>query len=74
MTDKNNSSENMGPKNGVFDETSNRKDQVDPKVGIGGIKTPVGQRSGPGGATGDAANNPGLTTGSDMGTDDDSGV
>ncbi len=74
MTDQNETSQNMGPKNGEFDETSTRKDKVDPKVGVGGIKTPVGQRSGPGGATGDAANDPGLTTGPDMGTEDDSGL
>jgi hypothetical protein len=74
VTDQNKSSENMGPKNGTFDEASSRQDKVDPKVGVGGIKTPAGQRSGPGGATGDAANDPGLTTGSDMGTEDDIGA
>lgn len=74
MTEQNNTSQNMGPKDGTFDEASNRQDEVNQNVGVGGIKTPVGQRSGPGGTTGDDANNPGLTTGSDMGTEDDSGT
>lgn len=38
------------------------------------IKTPAGKRSDPGGTTGDAANDPGLTAGSDIGAEDDSGV
>lgn len=70
MTDK---TQGTSPRSGEFDEAENEREQVDTKVGIGGIKTPAGQRGGPGGTTKGAANDSGLTTGGDMGTADDEG-
>lgn len=68
----NDRNENMGPKNGVFDEALNERENTETvkdgqEVGIGGIKTPIGER------TGNEGDQTGLTTGNDMGTASDTG-